>query len=104
MLLDSTETVLRELGSERMTPVTAAKRKRIVNLVKKYLAPRQPSDWSLVVRPDAIEHDGDWYCVLVGPSREDARSYEYYGRLAEAEIDLRDKEHLNILLVPVLPS
>ncbi len=87
-----------------MIPVKDPQRQRIVELVQKYLEPHQPKDFRLEIRPDAIEQEEDWYYVVVEPSREDARSYEYYGRLAEAELDLQDKEHLNILLVPVLPS
>ena len=87
-----------------MSPVEADERKRIVDLVEKYLEPHQPADYRLEIRPEAIEQQDDWYYVVVEPSRENARSYEYYGRLAEAEMDLQEKEHLNVLLVPVLPA
>ncbi|GMU24223.1 MAG: hypothetical protein AMXMBFR13_42990 [Phycisphaerae bacterium] len=87
-----------------MTPVEGTKRVQIADLVRKYLEPHQPHNFHLDVVPDAIQQEDDCYYVVVEPSREDARSYEYYGRLAEAELDLQEKEQLNVLLVPVLPG
>ena len=79
--------------------------KRVLALAKQYLEPHQPrSGYRLNVVPDGIKKDDDWWYVLVQPDREDVRSYDYYGRLAEAEIDLKDREHVNVLLVPVLPA
>lgn len=73
-------------------------------MARKYLEPHQPASYRLQVREQGVKRDDDWWYVLVQPDREDVRSYDYYGRLAEAEIDLKDKEHLNVLLVPVLPD
>jgi hypothetical protein len=79
--------------------------KRVVDLARKYLAPHQPREgYRLVVREKGVKKDDGWWYVLVEPDREDIHSYDYYGRLAEAEIDLEDKEHVNVLLVPVLPA
>lgn len=78
--------------------------KQIIALANKYLEPHQPEDYRLVVIADGVKKDGDWWYVLVQPSREDIRSYDYYGRLAEAEIRLKDEENVNVLLVPVLPT
>jgi len=77
---------------------------RIVRLVNKYLEPHQPADFRLEVQTKGIQKEEDWYYVLVEPNREDARSYEYYGRLAEAEMDLQEHENVKVLLVPTLPS
>ncbi len=79
-------------------------RQHIIETVKRYLEPYQPQDYRLNVSEQGIRHQDDWWEVVVQPSREDVRSYDYYGRLAEAENDIEDKEHLNILLVPVLPG
>lgn len=87
-----------------MTQVQAPKREEIAKMVSKYLEAYQPDDFRLNVRPDEIMQDDDWYYVVVEPSRDDARSYEYYGRLAEAELDLQEKENMNVLLVPVIPK
>ena len=79
--------------------------RRVIDLARKYLEPHQPrKGYRLNVLEDGVKKDDDWWYVLVRPDREDIRSYDYYGRLAEAEIDLKDKEHVNVLLVPVLPA
>jgi len=79
---------------------------QIVELVRKCLAPHQPTDgsYTLDVLPDGIQQDDDWYYVVVQPSREDVRSYDYNARLIEAEKDLQEKEGMNVLLVPALPD
>ncbi len=87
-----------------MTRVQTQEREKIAAVVSRYLEPYQPPDFRLNVRPDEIMQDDDWYYVLVEPSREDARSYEYYGRLAEAELDLQEREKMKVLLVPVIPG
>jgi hypothetical protein len=76
----------------------------VIALVEKYLKPHQPADYKLKVSPEGIRRDDDWWYVVVQPDREDVRSYDYYGRLTEAELDLQEKEHVNVLLVPVLPG
>ena len=80
--------------------------RRIVKLVQQYLEPHQPTDGSyrLNVQSDGIQQDDDWYYVVVQPSREDVRSYDYNARLVEAEKDLQEQEHQNVLLVPALPD
>ena len=86
----------------KKSPLTT---RRVIDLARKYLEPHQPRQgYRLDVLEDGVKKDDGWWYVLVRPDREDIRSYDYYGRLAEAEIDLKDKEHVNILLVPVLPA
>jgi hypothetical protein len=77
---------------------------KVIALAQQYLERHQPSSYRLNVVQDGVRQDNDWWYVLVQPDREDVRSYDYYGRLAEAEIDLKDAEHVNVLLVPVLPQ
>lgn len=78
--------------------------KQVIETVKRYLEPYQPSDYRLNVVENGVRHDGDWWEVVVQPDKEDIRSYDYYGRLADAENDIEDHEHLNVLLLPVLPG
>jgi hypothetical protein len=80
------------------------RRGQVVALAKRYLEPHQPGNYRLEVMADGVKKDDDWWYVLVQPDRENVHSYDYYGRLAEAEIDMADKEHVNVLLVPVLPA
>ncbi len=89
---------LKKPASRRLTA------KQVVALAKKYLEPHQPKDYRLRVSERGVKKDDDWWYVLVQPDREDVRSYDYYGRLAEAEISLKDAENVNVLLVPVLPG
>ena len=78
--------------------------KHIVDTVRRYLEPHQPANYRLNVMEQGIRHSDDWWEVVVQPDREDARSYDYYGRLAEAENDIENHEDLKILLLPVLPG
>ena len=76
----------------------------IVDTVRRYLEPHQPANYRLNVIEQGIRHRDNWWEVVVQPDKEDIRSYDYYGRLAEAENDIEEHEDLKILLVPVLPS
>ena len=87
-----------------MTPVDSAESEQIVRLVQSCLDSRQPDNYRLQVVPEGVRKEDDWYYVVVQPSREDARSYEYYGLLTDAETELRDEKKKNVLLVPVLPG
>lgn len=83
----------------------AINEKQIVEIVKRYLEPYQPLDYRLHVMDDGVRHSrDDWWEVVVQPDKEDIRSYDYYGRLADAENDIENHEDLKILLVPVLPG
>ena len=74
----------------------------VKDVVSQYLAPHQPSGYQL--RITGVKQDGDYYYVVVQPSRDDIRSYDYYNLLAETENDIEEKENLNIMLVPALPG
>lgn len=76
----------------------------VVDTVRRYLEPHQPTNYRLNVIEQGIRHRDNWWEVVVQPDREDIRSYDYYGRLAEAEDDIEEHEDLKILLVPVLPG
>lgn len=75
----------------------------VIDVVRRYLEPHQPADYRLNVMEQGIRHRQDWWEVVVQPDK-DVYSYDYYGRLAEAENDIEDHENLKILLVPVLPG
>jgi hypothetical protein len=76
----------------------------VLVLARQYLQPFQPSDYRLEIPKEGIRHEDDWWYVLVKPDRDDVRAYDYYDRLAQAETALQDFEHINVLLVPVLPG
>ena len=88
-----------------MHPILDDKKRSIIaELAETYLKPHQPDGYQLRVIVDSIQQDDDWYYVVVEPSRNDIRSYDYSARLAEAELDLQEKEKLKVLLVPALPN
>ena len=76
----------------------------VSRVVEKYLSKYQPADYRLNVVRQGIRQDDDWWYVLIQPSNDNIRAFDYAGRLAEAEQDIQELEHLNILLVPVLPE
>ncbi len=86
------------------TESTTDMREQIVEIVAKYLEPHQPKNYRLHIRLKGMRQDGDYWYVVVQPDKEDIRSYDYYGRLAETENDIEENENLKILLVPVLPG
>ena len=78
------------------------RRKEITALVEKYLEPFQPKDHRLNVV--GVRRDEDYWYVVVQPTRDDIRMYDYYNTLAEVESLLEERENVNVLVVPVLPG
>jgi hypothetical protein len=76
----------------------------IFSLVEEFLARRQPSGYHLNIIREASKQEDDWWYVVVQPDHENVRAFDYAGILAETEQDLQDEKHLNVLLVPTLPS
>ena len=81
----------------------AAQRNRIVSIAEKYLAAHQPTDYRLVVDPEAVVRRDDWWYVVVTTKPEDSGGYDFISRLSAAEGDLEKREKINVLMVPVLP-
>ena len=75
----------------------------IIDLVTRYLEPHQPLNYRLNVT-NRVRHDDDFWYVVVQPTRDDIRSYDYYARLSEAARDIEEQENVNVLLVPTLPG
>jgi 3-deoxy-D-arabino-heptulosonate 7-phosphate (DAHP) synthase len=84
--------------------VHVQKPEQVLELARQHLEKYQPREYRLEVLADGIRQEDDWWYVLVRPSRDDIRAYDYAGRLAEAEQDLRDASDVKVLLVPVLPD
>ena len=57
--------------------------------------------YRLEVSPEDIQQEDDCYYIVVKPSKEDVRSYDFIARMVDAEIDLQAKESMNVLLVPL---
>jgi heat shock protein HspQ len=74
---------------------------RIGAVVQQSLDRRQPRGYRIEVQPEGVLQEDDWYHVVVR-STQDVRTYDFYDVLAEAEAELQDQQHLNILLVPAV--
>ena len=79
-------------------------KRQAIDLVEKALEPHQPTDYRMkVIREGAQKIDGIWY-VVVQPSREDVKSYDFGNRLAEAGADLAEKSDEYVQLTTVMPQ
>jgi hypothetical protein len=74
---------------------------RVVEAVQQALDRRQPAGYRVEVKPDGVLREDDWYHVVV-EANQDTRNYGFYDVLAEAEAELQDEKHLNVLLVPAV--
>jgi hypothetical protein len=72
--------------------------------VERYLAPHQPSEYQIRIVADAVEQQGGTWYVVVEPTREDVRSYDFTARLAEAAADLMERDDVDVQLTTVLPQ
>ena len=78
-------------------------KEQIIALAEQYLELHQPPDYRMRdLREGVRKIEGTWY-VVVEPSREDVKSYDFNARLAEAATELMDAEGVDVLLTTVLP-
>jgi hypothetical protein len=56
----------------------------------------------LEVVQDAYRQDDDWLVVVVAPTKEGIRAYDYVKVLGDVEKDLRQSGIANVLLVPAM--
>jgi hypothetical protein len=79
---------------------------KIIRIVEEALKPHQPSDYRITVvdHKGAVEKHGDTWFVVLEPSREDVKSYDFGARMAEAGADLMDRDDVIIQLTTVMPS
>jgi hypothetical protein len=79
-------------------------RHEVARLVSVYLRDCHPGGVSLQVDEQGVhEVRCQWY-VPIRPSREPTERYEYYEALADVAVELQEREHLNVFLVPSDPS
>ncbi len=74
--------------------------KEVVELVKKYLDNHPIPDNKIVVLDHIVRRDGDFWYVPVRPDHPFPKTYQYYEELTEVEMELEEKEQLDVLLVP----
>lgn len=74
---------------------------QVAKLVNKYLDAHRPEGVPIEVVEKGFRQDGDWWYVPVRLTGELRRYSHYYDELADAEIEIVDSEHINVLFVPV---
>jgi hypothetical protein len=73
---------------------------QVVDLVQRYLNVHDLSEAPIEVLPQSVRQDGDWWYVPVRPVHQLPKSYRYYEELTEIEAELKDRENIDVLLVP----
>lgn len=74
--------------------------REIVDLVRKYLKDCHPAGVTIDALDEGIMRDGDWWYISVRPDHQFARTYEYYEALTQIENEIKQKEHLDVMLIP----
>jgi hypothetical protein len=76
----------------------------VAQKVAEYLKDCHPDGITLEVDRDGV-HRGEFsWRVRVRPDREPSKLFEYYGALADVEVELSEREHLNVWLVTSDPK
>jgi hypothetical protein len=70
----------------------------VASLVEKYLADARLDDIYFVVDRERIQTGDNWYRVPIRPSYLPQKLFRLYEFLAEYEVEIADKEKINILL------
>ncbi len=73
---------------------------QIGQLVRSCLQSHQPAGNTIEVLEQDIRKDGDWWYVPVRPNHQLPKTYRYYEELTNTENELREKEQVDVLLVP----
>ena len=86
-------------GNAKMEMHDVAKR------VRKYLSDSPAlAEWQAEIQEDRMRRDqdeeGDFWYLAVQLRNEPPRRYEYYDELTAVENQLKEKEHLSVLLIP----
>jgi hypothetical protein len=83
-----------------MSTVPTLHEQQVRGLVERALSGRQPRGYTLTIE-DIVRHPDFWQ-VAVRPDRAGIRAEDYARVLTEAEEQLRDEQHVMIVLTPVL--
>lgn len=72
----------------------------IIQRVNRYLGPHQTAEMTIEIVEKSVQADGDWWYVPVRPTTDKPITYHYFGVLTDIEGEIKEKEHLDVLLVP----
>ena len=76
-----------------------------LDIVEEYVNRRQPpKDYRLNVSRLGVQHDGDWWYVVVTPEPADIRLRDYRDLMEQVEDDIEKEKQIKVLLVPALPG
>jgi hypothetical protein len=76
----------------------------VARKVAEYLKDCHPGGATIEVDPDGVQREGSGWRVRVRPSEEPSKRFEYYEALADVAVELQEREHLNVFLVPSDPK
>lgn len=77
---------------------------QVLDLVEQYIRQRQTPEFQLHVIREGVRHQGDWWYVVVQPDPPDISARTYQDAMEEAEEEMDQREHVNVLLLPNLPG
>jgi hypothetical protein len=73
---------------------------QVADLAEKYLEKYQPPNYRIVVDRDGVHESSDgWWEIPIRPSKQDAPTFDWTGRSAEAAVDLDEAEGLHVLFM-----
>ena len=72
----------------------------IIQRVNRYLGPHQTAEMTIEIVEKSVHADGDWWYIPVRPTTDKPITYSYFGVLTDIEGEIKEKEHLDVLLVP----
>ena len=72
----------------------------VVQRVDHYLKTHHFEGLTVEIVERSVKEDDGWWYVPIRPSSQGAITYNYYGVLADIEGELKENEHLDVLLVP----
>ena len=79
-------------------------KKEVGALVQKYLEKQHLGDITFSILEEEVRRERYAWYVPVLPSRQPEKMFAYYEVLAEVETEIDEKEHLNVLFMPVIPE
>ncbi len=79
-------------------------KKEVSALVQKYLEKQRLGDITFSVLEEEVRRERYAWYVPILPSKQPEKLFAYYEVLAEVETEIDEKEHLNVLFMPVIPA
>lgn len=75
-------------------------KQEIIQRVNHYLEPHQSPEMTIEIVERLVRSDDDWWYVPIRPTTPNPITYNYFGVLTDIEGELKQNDHLDVLLVP----